>query len=79
VGYLQFREVTFEEMKALLHGLPLYRILRSVIQAIRGSPPSRSATLGKEGLEAKLKFSFFSEVECVYLGKEGKRGVYRLH
>ena len=56
-------------MKALFHGLPFHRILRSVVQAIRGSPPSRSATLGKEGLEAKLEFRFFSEVECVYLGE----------
>jgi len=79
VRHLQFREVTFEEMEALLHGLPLHIILSSVVQAIRGSSPSSSATLGKEGLEAKLEFCFFSEVECVYLGEERKGGVYRLH
>jgi hypothetical protein len=56
-------------MEALFHGLPFDRILGSVVQAIRGSPPSRSTTLGKEGLEAKLEFRLFSEVECVYLGE----------
>jgi hypothetical protein len=60
VRHLQFREVTFEEMKALFHGLPLHIILSGVIQAIRGSSPSSSTTLGKEGLEAKLEFCFFS-------------------
>jgi hypothetical protein len=56
-------------MEALFHGLPFHRILCSVVQAVRGSPPSRSATLGKEGLETKLEFRLFPEVECVYLGE----------
>ena len=56
-------------MEALFHGFPFHRILCSVAQAIRGSPPSRSATLGKEGLETKLEFRLFPEVKCVYLGE----------
>jgi len=55
-------------MEALLYGLPFYIILSGVIQGIRGSPPSRGATLRKEGLEAKFEFSLFSEVERIYLG-----------
>lgn len=75
VGHLQFREVTFKEMEALLYGLPFHIILRSVVvQAIRGSPPGRSATLRKEGLKAKLEFCLFSQVECVYLGEEQRGG-----
>lgn len=74
VGHLQFREVTFEEMEALLYGLPFHIILGIVVQAIRGSPPGCSATLGKQGLKAKLEFCLFSQVECVYLGEEQRRG-----
>jgi len=56
-------------MESLFDGLPFHGILGSVVQAIRGSPPSGSATLGKEGLEAKLEFRLLSEVKCVYLGE----------
>jgi hypothetical protein len=55
-------------MEALLYGLPFYIVLSGVVQGIRGSPPSRGATLRKEGLEAKFEFSLFSEVERIYLG-----------
>jgi hypothetical protein len=58
-------------MEALLHGLPFYIVLSVVIQGIRGSPPSRGATLRKEGLEAKFEFCLFSEVERIYLGVGG--------
>jgi hypothetical protein len=68
VRHLQFREITFEEMETLLHGFPFYIILSVVIQGIRGSPPSSGTSLRKESLEAKFKFSLFSEVERVYLG-----------
>jgi len=68
VGHLQFRKIPFEEMEALLHGLPFYIILSVVVQSIWGSPPSRGATLRKEGLEAKFEFCLFSEVERIYLG-----------
>jgi hypothetical protein len=57
-------------MEALLYGLPFHIILRGVVQDIRGSPPGRSATLGKEGFKAQLEFCLFSQVECVYLGEE---------
>jgi hypothetical protein len=55
-------------MEALLDGLPFYIVLSVVIQGIRGCPPSRGATLRKEGLEAKFEFCLFSEVERIYLG-----------
>jgi hypothetical protein len=55
-------------MEALLHGLPFHVVLSVVVQGIRGSPPSRGATLRKEGLEAKFEFCLFSEVERIYLG-----------
>jgi hypothetical protein len=55
-------------MEALLHGLPFYIILSIVVQGVRRSPPSRGATLRKEGLEAKFEFRLFSEVERIYLG-----------
>jgi hypothetical protein len=67
-GYLQFRKIPFEEMEALFHGLPFHIILSVVVQSIRWSPPSRGATLRKEGLKAKFEFRLFSEVECIYLG-----------
>lgn len=60
-------------MEALLHGLPFYIILGVVVQGIRRSPPSRGATLRKEGLEAKFEFCLFTEVERIYLC--GRRGV----
>jgi hypothetical protein len=59
-------------MEALLHGLPFYIILCVVVQAVGGSPPSRCATLRKEGLEAKLELRLFSEVERIYLGGGGR-------
>jgi len=55
-------------METLLHGLPFYIVLSVVIQGIRGSPPSRGATLRKECLETKFEFCLFSEVERIYLG-----------
>jgi len=65
-------------MEALLYGLPFHIILRSVVQDIWGSPPGRSATLGKEGLKAQLEFCLFSQVESVYLGEEHRwGGVYQ--
>ena len=67
-GYLQFRKIPFEEMEALLYGLPFHIVLSVVVQGIRWSPPSRGATLRKEGLEAKFEFRLFSEVERIYLG-----------
>jgi hypothetical protein len=60
VRHLEFRKIPFEEMEALLHGLPFYIILSVIVQGIRRSPPSRGATLRKEGLEAKFEFSLFS-------------------
>ena len=74
VGHLQSREIAFEEMETFLHGLPFNIILSGVVQGIQGSPPSRGATLRKEGLEAKFEFSLFSEVKRIYLGVEW--GVY---
>lgn len=58
-------------MKPFLNGLPFYRILRGVFQAIWGSPRGSGAALREEGFEAKLQFCLFSEVECVYLGGGG--------
>ena len=55
-------------MEALLHGLPFNVVLSIVVQGIRGSPPSRGATLRKESLETKFEFCLFSEVERIYLG-----------
>jgi hypothetical protein len=67
--HLQFRKITFEEMEALFHGLPLHIILRGVVQGIRRNPISRGATFREESLEAKFEFSLFSEVERIYLGR----------
>lgn len=77
IRYLQFREITFEEMEALLHGLPFYIILSCVVQCIRGGPPGRGASLREKSFEAKFEFSLFSEVERIYLGVEW--GVYQWH
>lgn len=71
--YLQFREIAFEEMEALFHGLPFCIILSGVVQGMRGNPPSRGATFREESLEAKFEFSFFAEVERIYLGVEQGR------
>jgi len=48
---LASRQISLEEMEALLDSLPFYIVLRGIVQAIRGDPQGGRAALREEGLE----------------------------
>jgi hypothetical protein len=43
--HLKLGKIPFEEVKALLDGLPFYGVLCGIVKAITGSPRSSGATL----------------------------------